>query len=220
MAAGRKQAVRVLIVEDEDITAKLFETYLASSGRYTLAGSVKNADLAPVFCGREGVDLVLMDVYTELGASGIEAAAQIKQTHPDIKIIISTSLPEVSYISRAKEAGVESFWYKQADGEALLSICDRTMQGEQVYPVSRPVLELGLAKSTELTARELEILREIVRGTTNQEIADTLHLSVYTVKDHVNNLMTKTGFKTRTELAVRARETGLVIPEAIPETDT
>lgn len=210
---AKKKPARVLIVEDQDITAKLFESYLALSGRYVLAGSVRNADLAPVFCEKSSIDLILMDVYTELGTSGIEAAARIKKAHPEIKIIIITSLPEVSYISRARAAGIESFWYKEADGDALLLVCDRTMAGEQVWPVDSPVLTLGAAKSTEFTGRECDVLRELVRGSSNREIAAKLYLSDSTVKDHISSLMGKTGFKTRTELAVKARESGLVIPE-------
>ena len=87
------------------------------------------------------------------------------------------------------------------------------MAGEHVYPDCSPVLEIGLAKSGEFTKREPDILRELVRGSSNREIANTLFLSVQTVKDSISSLMGKTGFKTRTELAVRVRETGLVIPE-------
>ena len=133
MAQKKKtNPIRVLLVEDQDITAKLFETFLTASGRYTVTGILKNALLAPAWCakGGGGIDLILMDVYTELGASGIEAAAEIKRDHPTIKILIITSLPEVSYISRAREAGVDSFWYKEAGDAALLEICDRTMAGE------------------------------------------------------------------------------------------
>lgn len=209
----KTKAVRVLLVEDQDITAKLFETFLNASGRYTVVGTLKNADIAPAFCAKGGVDLILMDVYTELGASGLEAAAAIKKEQPQIKIIIFTALPEVSYIGRAKEAGVESFWYKEAGEEAFLEVCDRTMQGESVYPDESPALQLGLISSRELTARELDIIREIARGSTNNEIAERLYLSANTVRDYVKNLMLKTGFHTRTQLAVRARETGLVIPE-------
>ena len=208
-----KNVTRVLLVEDQEITIKLIEMFLTTSGRYEVAGVLKNADLAPVWSLGGGVDLVLMDVYTEMGASGLEAAAQIKEARPDIKIVIITSLPEVSYIARAKAAGVDSFWYKEAQEEALLEICDRTMAGESVYPFETPALQFGLAKSSEMTDRELEILREVARGSTNNEIADRLHLSVNTVRDYLKNMMQKTGFHTRTELAVRAREMGLVIPE-------
>ena len=208
-----KNVTRVLLVEDQEITTKLFEMFLKSSDRYEVAGVLKNADLAPVWCTGGGVDLILMDVYTEMGANGLDAAAQIKEAQPDIKIVIITSLPEVSYIARAKEAGVDSFWYKEAKGESLLEICDRTMAGESVYPFETPSISFGLIKSTELTERELDILREVARGSTNNEIADRLHLSVNTVRDYLKIMMQKTGFHTRTELAVRARETGLVIPE-------
>ena len=214
MAKKKKtNPTRVLLVEDQDITAKLFETFLVASGRYLVAGTLKNADIAPAYCAKEGVDLILMDVYTELGASGIDAADAIKRDHPGIKIIIITSLPEVSYINRAREAGVDSFWYKEAGDAALLEICDRTMAGESVYPSETPPLQLGLIKSTELTNRELDILREVARGLTNNEIAERLHLSVNTVSDYMKSMLSKTGFHTRTEIAIRAREQGLVIPE-------
>ena len=205
--------VRVLLVEDQDITAKFFETSLTSSGRYTVKEVIKNADLVPAFCARGGVDLVLMDVYTELGANGIEAGALVKKDHPDIKIIIITSLPEFSYINRAKEAGIDSFWYKEAEEAALLDVCDRTMAGEKVYPPESPTLQLGQITSAELTDREMEVLREMARGSTNNEIAEMLYLSPHTVRFYVKSMMAKTGFHTRTELAIRARELGLVVPD-------
>ena len=205
--------IRVLIVEDQDITAKLFESFLESSDDYSVCGILKSAEIAEVFIGSGKVDLVLMDVYTELGASGIDAAAKIKKNNPNIKIIIITGMPEVSLLNRAKEAGVDSFWYKDAGKEALIGICDRTMNGESVYPDSTPVMQLGLIKSNELTERELDILREVARGSTNAEIAEQLHLSSFTVRDYIKGIMSKTGFHTRTEMAIKARETGLVIPE-------
>ena len=85
------------------------------------------------------------------------------------------------------------------------------MNGESVYPEASPELRLGLASSYDFTQRELEVLREITGGDTNQEIAESLHLSVATVKSHILNMLEKTGFRNRTELAVRARESGLVI---------
>ena len=211
--AKKKNPVRVLIVEDQELTAQLFESFLHNSENYVHAGTVKNAELAPVYCAGGEVDMILMDVYTELGASGLEAATVIKKDYPGIKIIIVTSMPEVNYIKRAREGGVESFWYKEAGEHQLIDVMNRTIAGESVYPDKTPQIQLGLTTSYELTERELDVLRELVRGDTNQEIADKLFLSVATVKDYVKSLMTKTGFRTRTELAVRARELGLVIPE-------
>ena len=150
-----------------------------------------------------------MDVVTRNGESGLDAAARIKRAFPRIRIIIVTSMPDWSYLCRAREIGVESFWYKEEQHESLLDVMERTMNGESVYPDATP----ELASSYEFTERKLEVLREMTGGDTNQEIADRLHLSVATVKTHILNMLEKTGFRNRTELAVRARESGLVIPD-------
>ena len=152
-----------------------------------------------------------MDVYTQGGASGLSAAERIKAKHPRIRIIIITSMPEVSYLERARKIGVESFWYKEVNDEPLLLLMDRTMAGESVYPDRTPELRLGSMSSYEFTDREIDILRELTSGGTNEEIADRLYLSKNTVKDYITKLLLKTGFRSRTELAVKARESGMVV---------
>lgn len=202
---------RVMIVEDDPMARKLFEIIVGSSGRYEVAASIESASLAEIYCMSEHIDLILMDVCTALNASGIDAAAKIKEHFPDIRIIIVTSQPECDFIERALHAGVDSFWYKEPSDDILLTLMDRTMAGESIYPDTTPVLDLGLAKSIEFTARELEVLRELTSGDTDDMIAERLNLSVHTVKKHIKNMFQKTGFTTRTQLAVMARETGLVI---------
>lgn len=81
-------------------------------------------------------------------------------------------MPECSYVERAKKIGVEGFWYKDFSVEPILTIIERVLSGESVYPDDVPEIQLGLAKSGELTARELEILREMTGGFTNAEIAE------------------------------------------------
>ena len=203
----------VMVVEDQQMPAQLFGQFISSSDRYELAVTIGCAALAEVYCMSYDVDLILMDVVTEDGASGIEAAEKIKKSHPEIKIIIVTSMPECSYIKRAKKAGAEGFWYKETSKEHILSIMDRVMSGEQVYPDSLQPARMGLASSAEFTERELEILREMTGGYSNQEIAEKLNISPNVVRNHITNMLEKTGFRSRTQLAVRARETGLVILE-------
>ncbi len=205
--------VRVLIVEDQAMPRQLFEMYIRSSDQYELAGSIDRADMSDIYCAGGNVDLILMDVVTKDGASGLEAARRIKENYPRIRIIIVTSMPEYSYLKQAKEIGVDSFWYKEVSKEPILEIMDRTMAGESVYPESSPEIILGLALSTEFSQRELEVLKELMRGDTNAEIGAHLHISPETVKKHIQHMLDMTGFHSRTELAVRARETGLVIPE-------
>ncbi|MCI7529956.1 MAG: response regulator transcription factor [Eubacteriales bacterium] len=203
----------VMVVEDQQMPAQLFGQFISSSDRYELAVTIGCAALAEVYCMSYDVDLILMDVVTEDGASGIEAAEKIKKSHPEIKIIIVTSMPECSYIKRAKKAGAEGFWYKETSKEHILSIMDRVMSGEHVYPDSLQPARMGLASSAEFTERELEILREMTGGYSNQEIAEKLNISPNVVRNHITNMLEKTGFRSRTQLAVRARETGLVILE-------
>ena len=203
----------VLIVEDDPMARKLLEIFIATSANYHLLPSLDSAAMAELYCMTNQVDLILMDVCTAMDANGIEVAEKLKRNYPQTKIIIITSQPEYSYIAHARRIGVDSFWYKEPTAEALLKIMDRTMAGESIYPDSAPITRLGAALSNDFTERELEVLRELVSGKTDAAIAETLCLSVTRVKQHILRIREKTQFANRTELAVRARESGLVIGE-------
>ena len=152
---------KVMIVEDQTMPRELFELRIQASEHFEVAISIDNAAVADIYCLRFPVDLIMMDVVTRDGESGLDAAARIKRAFPQIKIIIVTSMPECSYLSRAREIGVESFWYKEEHRESLLDVMERTMNGESVYPDASPELTLGLASSYDFTERELTVLREI-----------------------------------------------------------
>ena len=201
----------VLIVEDDAITRQLLEMFINNSNKYNLVASIDDADLAPLYCSKGDIDLALMDIRTAMRANGLDAAEKIKKKYPKVKIIICTSMPEYSYLQRARDIGVDSFWYKEVVGEAFFNLIDRTMDGEKIFPDTTPELRLGHAISTDFTSKELEVLKELMSGDSNQEIADRLCISVSTLKTHIQHLQDKTGFRNRTELAVRAREIGLVI---------
>ena len=202
---------QVLIVEDQQMPRQLFESFIRNSKNYEIASSIRNADLADIYCEKQQVDLILMDVCTAMDANGLDASERIKKKYPHIKIIIVTSMPEFSFLDRAREIGVDSFWYKEVSEEPILDLMDRTMAGESIYPDRTPEIQFGNILSSELKERELEVLRELTGGYTNSEIADRLGLSPNTVRDYIKSMTEKTGFRTRTELAVIARETGLVI---------
>lgn len=203
--------MRVLIVDDQMISRQLFFTVLSGSGRYLPVAALSSAGEAVAFCRRDPVDLVLMDVVMADGMNGLDAAREIRRIRPDIRIVVVTSMPEVSYIERAREIGADSFWYKEVQDQPILDVLDRTMAGEHIFPDATPTLTLGNARSVDLTPKELEVLREITTGATDQEIADKLEVSAATVRYHVKNLLQKTGYRSRTQLAVRARTEGLVI---------
>lgn len=203
--------IRVMIVDDQFVSRKLFEMYLESSEKFQVVYAVESAAFADAFVLKTPIDLVLMDILMSDGSNGLDAAARIKKNRPDIKIIAVTSMPETSWLKRAREIGIESFWYKESSKETILDVMERTMAGESVYPDSAPEVRLGLAHSREFTEREFEILRIMTTGVSNAAIAEKLNISEYTVKNHIRHMMEKTGCKSRTELAIEARVSGIVI---------
>lgn len=202
---------KVMIVDDQSISRHLFEMYVNNSPNYELAFSLSSASAADVYILRHQVDLILMDILMNDGSNGLEAAEKIKKLRPDIKIVAVTSMPEYSWMEKAKSIGIESFWYKEADEQNILEVMDKTMAGGSVYPDSSPRVQLGLANSSEFTERELEILRIVTTGATNQQVAEQLGISENTVKTHVRSMLDKTGFRSRTELAIKARVIGIAI---------
>ena len=206
-----KRKWNVLVVEDQAMPAELFKQWIQASADFNWVKTIRSAALAEFYCLSSPVDMVLMDIVTLEGASGLDAAMRIKQKKKDIKIILVTSMPECSYLERAKKMGIEGFWYKEISQESILSVMEKVASGEIVYPSSSPSVKLGLALSEEFTKRELEILRLITGGYSNQEIAEKCNISLNTVRNHVANMLLKSGFRNRIELAVRAREAGLVI---------
>lgn len=201
----------VLIVEDQQMPRQLFEIFVQSSPNYTHVASVANAALAMDICKNRAVDLVLMDVMTAHHISGLDIAEQLKAEFPQIKTIIVTSMPEYSWLDRARKIGVDSFWYKEGAKETILSVMDRTMAGEQVYPLDTPLTPIGYTNNHEFTERELDVLRELITGDSNVQIGERLNMTPGTVKWHIKNMLQKTGFHTRTELAAQARSLGIVI---------
>ncbi len=204
---------RVLIADDFLMSRQVFEKAIEEAEDLELAGSFPSAEEAVDFARNKYADLVILDIVMTEGMNGLSAAKRIKDIRPETKVIMVTSMPEVSYMERAKETGVESFWYKEVQEQPIIDLIRRTLDGESIYPENAPVVNLGNALSTEFTERETQILRELVDGCSNKEIAEKFDISERTVKMHITSMIQKTGFRSRLELAVKARTGGLVIPD-------
>ena len=207
------EKIRVLVVDDQYVARSFFELHVEMAKRYELAASLPNAEQAVAWCMEHPVDLVIMDVVMKYGLDGLSCARTIKQDHPQIRIILTTSMAEARWLEKARKAKIDSFWFKEYSEIPLTEVMDRTMNGESVYPSSPPNPEFGEIKKYDLSERELEVLRELTRNMTNEEIAEELHISPHTVKRHIENMLTKTGFKSRVDLAVNAKTIGLVVYE-------
>ena len=204
---------KIMIVDDQFVSRELFKLYIEQSPDYEVLYCIDTAMFADTYVLKAPLDLVIMDILMKDGSNGLDAAETIKKLKPEVKIVAVTSMPEVSWMDRAREIGIESFWYKDVSEETILDIIERTLAGESIYPDSTPVVTLGLAKSSEFTPREIEVLRLLTTGVGNDEIAEKLDISQSTVKTHVKHLLEKTGFETRTQLAIQSRVTGFVIED-------
>ncbi len=188
--------------------------YVRASAGFELEAGLRSAQQAVDYVEGHDPDLLILDVMMQDGMDGLTAARIIKEKHPEIRIILTTSTSETGWEQEAREAGIESFWYKEYDEISLTEIMERTMKGESVYPSVTPKVSFGKITRNDLTEREIEILRELTASQTNEEIAEKLNISANTVKRHIQNMMEKTGFKSRIELAVNARAVGLVISDS------
>lgn len=202
-----------MIVDDQFVSREMFKLYINQCPNYEVVYCVDTAMFADTYVLNSHLDLVIMDILMQDGSNGLDAAEKIKKLKPDLKIIAVTSMPEVSWMDRAKKIGIESFWYKEVSEETILEIIQRTLKGESIYPLQTPEVKLGLTKSTQLTPREIQVLRLLTTGIGNEKIAENLGISPNTVKTHIQHLLDKTGFTSRTQLAIQARITGFVIED-------
>ena len=202
-----------MIVDDQFVSREMFKLYIDQCPNYEVVYCIDTAMFADTYVLKDDLDLIIMDILMEDGSNGLDAAEKIKKLKPNIKIIAVTSMPEISWMDRAKKIGIDSFWYKEVSEKTILEIIERTLAGESIYPEETPEVKLGLTKSTELTPREIQVLRLLTTGVGNDEIAERLNISQNTVKTHIKHLLDKTGFNTRTQLAIQARITGFVIED-------
>lgn len=202
--------IKVLIVEDHVSMRESLTTALMATGDFSVVGEVPNADYALDFCKHLHPDLVLMDVCTECGASGLKAVEAIHKNYKDIKIIVMTTFDEITYIPRAKAAGANGFVYKSRSLNYFLEVAREVMAGGSSFPEPKTIpMPQGEAP---LTDREMEVLRLMCKHMTNKEIAQELFISENTVKYHKMNMLGKTGFSKAVDLAFYMISNGWINP--------
>ena len=205
---------KILIVEDQMLARKYLCSCIEKSTECEVASALTRADAALQRCGEGHIDLVMMDICTENDSDGLDAAEAIKKYYPRIKIVMVTSMLEGRFLDRARKIGADSFWYKDISPERLIDVINRTMDGESVFPDKTPSVQLGLADSSEFTNKEIEVLRFVCDGLEYSEIAERMNISVRTVKYHVSNILSKTGYANKTRLAIAVTNKNFIIPSS------
>ena len=202
--------INILIVEDHASMREAITSAFTATGRYAVLGEVPSANFSELFCQELKPDLVLMDVCTEGGASGLTATEKIKQKFPSIKVIVMTAFDELSYIPRAKSAGADGFVYKSKSLQFFIEVADRIMAGGTCFPEQKALpLPEG---EVPLSDREMEVLRLMCKHMGNKEIAEELFISESTVRYHKANMLAKTGFAKSIDLAFYMISNGFINP--------
>ena len=202
--------MQVMIVEDQLIIRSLLESYFHEADGDRVVASIPGANQAVALCDVIPIDLILMDVQTAGRENGLTAVAKIKAAHPEIKVIVVTSLIDGAVLERAKAVGADSLWYKDSPENRLKDMIRQTMAGEHVFPDAPPAVEIGMASSTEFTKTELKVLRHLVRGLSYARIAQELGVEASTVKFHVANMLQKTGLENKLQLALAVSNVKLI----------
>lgn len=204
----------IMIVEDQKMILSLLEMYIKSNPEYQVVSKIQDAKQALSSLYHVKVDLILMDVMTQNGSSGLDATKDIKKLFPNIKVIIVTSMVDDFVLSKAKEVGADSLWYKDISQEELITVIDKTISGESLFPEAVPQVFVGEATNYDFTKQEKEILRYLIKGYTYQQIADEIFVKVETVKFHVKNMLNKTGCSDKLELAIEVVKSKCIAPDA------
>lgn len=203
---------KVLIVEDQALARSYLISCVEKCADCEVACALTCAETAPQKCDEGDIALVLMDICTERDSGGLAAAEKIKKRHPSIKVVMVTSMLEGRFLDRAKQIGADSFWYKDAPSEDLVSVIEGTLTGKAYWPDSTPHVQLGRALSCDLSDQELETLRLLCEGNSNAEIAEKLNIAESSVRTYINRMLTKTGYESRNRLVIAAVSKRLIVP--------
>ncbi|MDI9441410.1 MAG: response regulator transcription factor [Firmicutes bacterium] len=199
-----------MVVDDHEMVRLGLCSYLETADDLEVVGQADCGSKAVEMARELKPDVILMDLIME-GGTGIEATEQIKTELPATQIIILTSYVDEKLVFPALEAGALSYILKTSQAEEIAEAIRRAVRQESVIEPKVAAKMLTRIRDdseqlphNELTPREMEVLKLIGEGKTNQEIADELFIGIKTVKTHVSNVLSKLGVEDRTRAAIYA----------------
>lgn len=200
--------MKILIVEDQAMLRESLSLAIGSQDDMQVVGSIADARDAMTQAKRTEADMILMDVCTENDSSGIAACRKIKAQMPQVRVVIMTGMPEMTFLRQAKDAGADSFVYKNMGTQDLLNVIRSTAEGYSTFPADTNHEMDGI----KLTEEEMHILRLVCEAKGRKEIAEALYMSEGTVKRRISEILAKTGYRSILKLAVHAVSNGYIVP--------
>ena len=209
-------AIRVLIADDHPIVREGLRTLLSSESGVNLVGEAADGAEAVAKAQDLKPDVILMDLIMPV-KDGLDAISEIKREDPDVSILVLTSFAEEDKVFPAIRAGALGYLLKDTSPQQVLQAIYDVYRGESSL---HPSIALQLIReinqpsdlppaSDPLTQRELDVLKLLAQGLTNQEIADRLVISEWTVRTHVRNILGKLHLANRTQAALYALREGI-----------
>ncbi|NCJ13943.1 response regulator [Staphylococcus pseudintermedius] len=206
---------KIALVDDHFIVRQGLEFLLSTQPQIEVVGSFGEGQalLDALATDQIEPELILVDlVMPEM--NGITLIQKLKEQHTCIKILVLTSYVDEEHVMSAMQAGADGYEMKDVDPEALMTSIETVLQGDKViHKDAQQVMDTVITKPhmlNKLSKRETEVLKEMAKGKTNKEIAETLFVSEKTIKTHVSHIFSKLEVTDRTQAAIYAMENHLV----------
>jgi len=208
--------IQVLLVDDQNLIRQGLTALLELEPDIKIVGQAGNGDIALKLVAELNPDVVLMDVRMPI-MDGVAATREIKTHFPEVKVLVLTTFDDDEYVQSALQNGAMGYLLKDTPSEELAIAIRAVNRGyTQLGPgiVKKLMTQFAVSNNqssppppanlVELTPREKEVLRLIVQGDSNKEIAQKLYISEGTVKNHVTNILNRLGLRDRTQAAIFA----------------
>jgi DNA-binding NarL/FixJ family response regulator len=202
--------IRLLIADDHELVRSGLKSLLTGT-EIKIVAAVASGQAAVKYALENEVDVVLLDLRMPDG-DGLTALGRIKLDKPELAVLLFSNFDNPTYVARAVAMGASGYLLKSCTRDELIRAIQMAAAGENAWTreelrrVTGALATPRLSADVEvpLTQRESEVLKQMAGGLTNKQIAETLHISYETVKEHVQHILRKIGLSDRTQAAVWA----------------
>jgi two-component system response regulator DevR len=210
--------IRILVVDDHPIVRQGIRSLLSNYPEFEIVGEADNGAKALEYVSRLAPNVTLLDIRMP-GESGLEILQQIHHVQPEAKVLMLTSFDDDEYVMGALRAGAQGYVLKSVSDEMLVNAIRKAYRGERALSpqITEQVVQLALSDQSELPEEkseidkdEQEILRLLIEGASNLDIAGELYMSNTTVKRKLRKIFAKMNVQTRAQAAAEAVRRGLV----------
>ncbi|MFN8493078.1 MAG: response regulator transcription factor [Caldilineaceae bacterium] len=213
--------IKILLADDQALFREGLRMVLATQPDFEVVGEATNGAEALQLAAMLHPDIILMDMRMPV-LGGVEATRRLRATQPECRVIVLTTFDEDELLFDGLRAGAVGYLLKAVSSPRLLEAIRTVARGDSILDpaiTNKVVTELTRLShplpapqllAEPISEREIEVLRLLAAGASNQEIADQLIVALNTVKRHVSNIMGKLGAENRTQAVIKARQLGLL----------